>query len=148
MAATPSNMVPLGTEAPQFNLPDTVSGQMMSLEQLKSDRATVVIFICNHCPYVKAIRERIVRDTRELMQLGINSVAIMSNDPTDYPEDSFDNMARIAREQGFPFPYLLDESQQVAMAYGAADCIDDKGNVDRAKWNRYREVFATHVVED
>jgi len=83
-----------------------------------------VMFICNHCPYVQAIRDRIVRDARELKALGVNSVAIMSNDPSEYPEDSFENMQRIAREFDFPFPYLLDQSQAVAKAYGAI-CTPD-----------------------
>ena len=82
------------------------------------------MFICNHCPYVKAIRERIVRDTRELMALGINSVAIMSNDPTEYEEDSFENMKTVAGQFQFPFPYLIDETQAVARAYGAV-CTPD-----------------------
>ena len=82
------------------------------------------MFICNHCPYVKAVRERLVRDAAELRSLGVNSVAIMSNDVHDYPEDSFDNMRRIAAEFDFPFPYLLDESQEVARAYGAV-CTPD-----------------------
>jgi hypothetical protein len=82
------------------------------------------MFICNHCPYVKAVRERIVRDARALEALGIGCVAIMSNDPSDYPEDSFDNMQRVATEYGFPFPYLLDETQEVARAYGAV-CTPD-----------------------
>jgi hypothetical protein len=82
------------------------------------------MFICNHCPYVRAIRERLVRDTRELRDLGVNSVAIMSNDPGQYPEDSFENMQAIARQFDFPFPYLLDESQSVAKAYGAV-CTPD-----------------------
>jgi hypothetical protein len=82
------------------------------------------MFICNHCPYVKAVRDRIVRDCRELATLGIGSVAIMSNDPTDYPEDSPENMRRVAEEFDFPFPYLLDETQQVAKAFGAI-CTPD-----------------------
>ena len=82
------------------------------------------MFICNHCPYVKAVRERIVRDAAELKPEGIGCVAIMSNDPTDYPEDSFDNMQRVAREYDFSFPYLLDETQEVAKAYGAV-CTPD-----------------------
>ena len=82
------------------------------------------MFICNHCPYVKAVRERLVRDTLELRSLGINSVAIMSNDPDQYEEDSPENMAKIAHEYGFPFPYLLDETQEVAKAYGAV-CTPD-----------------------
>ncbi|EGW54336.1 peroxiredoxin-like family 1 protein [endosymbiont of Tevnia jerichonana (vent Tica)] len=82
------------------------------------------MFICNHCPYVKAIRDRIVRDARELKSLGVNSVAIMSNDPSEYPEDSFENMQRVAEEFDFPFPYLLDQTQAVAKAYGAV-CTPD-----------------------
>jgi hypothetical protein len=82
------------------------------------------MFICNHCPYVKAVRDRIVRDARELTAHGINSVAIMSNDPTEYPEDSFENMQRVAEEYAFPFPYLLDATQEVAKAYGAV-CTPD-----------------------
>jgi hypothetical protein len=82
------------------------------------------MFICNHCPYVKAVRERLVRDTRALQALGVGSVAIMSNDPAVQPEDGFENMQRIAREFAFPFPYLLDETQAVARAYGAV-CTPD-----------------------
>jgi len=82
------------------------------------------MFICNHCPYVKAINQKLVRDASELRGLGVNSVAIMSNDPTDYPEDSFENMQRVAEEMGYPFPYLIDPSQDVAKAYGAV-CTPD-----------------------
>ncbi len=82
------------------------------------------MFICNHCPYVKAVLDRIMRDARDLRPLGVNSVAIMANDPSDYPEDSFENMQRIAQELDFPFPYLLDESQAVAKAFGAV-CTPD-----------------------
>jgi peroxiredoxin len=106
-----------------FSLPG-VDGKTWTLEACKGERGLLVMFICNHCPYVKAIRDRIVRDTRELRELGVNAVAIMSNDPSDYPEDSFDNMQRIAEAFDFPFPYLLDETQQVAKAYGAV-CTPD-----------------------
>jgi hypothetical protein len=82
------------------------------------------MFICNHCPYVKAVIDRIVRDATDLASEGIGCVAIMSNDPTEYPEDSFDNMRRVAREQGFPFPYLIDETQEIAKSYGAV-CTPD-----------------------
>jgi len=82
------------------------------------------MFICNHCPYVKAVRDRIVRDVRDLQSLGIASVAIMANDPADYPEDSFENMQQVAREFDYPFPYLLDASQETAKAYGAV-CTPD-----------------------
>ena len=95
-----------------FELPG-VDGNVWTPEDSRGEAGLLVMFICNHCPYVKAIRERIVRDTRELQQYGINSVAIMANDPTAYEEDSFENMQRVATEFDFPFPYLLDESQQV-----------------------------------
>jgi len=101
-----------------------VDGERWSLEQCRGERGLLVMFICNHCPYVKAVRERMIRDTRELLAHGINSVAIMSNDPTDYPEDAFENMRRVAGQYNFPFPYLLDETQEIAQAYGAI-CTPD-----------------------
>jgi len=112
-----------GAPAIDFQLPG-VDGELWTLDKCRGDRGLLVMFICNHCPYVKAIRARLVRDTRELMQHGINSVAIMSNDPGDYPEDSFENMKNVAQEAAFPFPYLLDETQAVAKAYGAV-CTPD-----------------------
>ena len=96
-----------------FSLPG-VDGKIWTPETARGENGLLVMFICNHCPYVKAIRDRLVRDTGELMRYGINSVAIMSNDPAEYEEDSFENMGRVAKEFGFPFPYLLDETQQVA----------------------------------
>ncbi len=112
-----------GTPAVDFSLPG-VDGQIWTLEKCRGEKGLLVMFICNHCPYVKAVRERIVRDTRALLDYGIKSVAIMSNDPTLYTEDSFENMQRVAEEYDFPFPYLWDESQQVAKAYGAV-CTPD-----------------------
>ncbi len=112
-----------GRPAPDFALPG-VDGRTWSRDDCKGEKGLLVMFICNHCPYVKAVRERIVRDARELAELGIGSVAIMSNDPTDYPEDSFENMKQVAEELAFPFPYLLDETQEVAKAYGAV-CTPD-----------------------
>lgn len=112
-----------GWKAPDFSLPG-VDGKTWSLSEVAGPNGTLVMFICNHCPYVKAIRPRLVRDLNELKALGINAVAIMSNDPSDYPEDSFDNMKAVAAEFNFPFPYLLDESQAVAKAYGAV-CTPD-----------------------
>jgi len=106
-----------------FALPG-VDGKVWTLDQCRGDKGLLVMFICNHCPYVKSIRDRLVRDTRELLEQGINSVAIMANDPADYPEDSFDNMKVVAEQENFPFPYLLDESQEVAKAYGAV-CTPD-----------------------
>jgi peroxiredoxin len=112
-----------GTPAVDFSLPG-VDGQIWTLEKCRGEKGLLVMFICNHCPYVKAVRERIVRDTRELQDYGIKSVAIMANDPTLYEEDSFENMKRVAEEFNFPFPYIMDESQEVARAYGAV-CTPD-----------------------
>jgi len=112
-----------GTPAIDFELPG-VDGRSWTLDQCRGDQGLLVMFICNHCPYVKAILDRLVRDTRELQDFGINSVAIMSNDPSEYAEDSFENMQRVAEQAGFSFPYLLDETQQVARAYGAV-CTPD-----------------------
>ena len=112
-----------GADAFDFALPG-VDGKTWTLQQCAGENGLLVMFICNHCPYVKAIRERVVRDTRELLQYGINSVAIMSNDPALYEEDSFENMKKVAAQFQFPFPYLLDETQEVAKAYGAV-CTPD-----------------------
>lgn len=112
-----------GRPAIDFELPG-VDGRTWTLQACRGEKGLLVMFICNHCPYVKAVRERIVRDARDLQALGINSVAIMSNDPADYPEDSFDNMRRVAEQYQFPFPYLYDETQAVAKAYGAV-CTPD-----------------------
>ena len=127
-----------GLPAIDFSLPG-VDGNNWTLEQCRGENGLLVMFICNHCPYVKAIRDRIVRDTNELKALGVNSVAIMSNDPSQYEEDSFENMQKIAREYGFDFPYLLDETQQVAKAYGAVCTPDFFGyNADLALQYRGR----------
>lgn len=112
-----------GKSAIDFSLPG-VDGKQWTLQDCKGEKGLLVMFICNHCPYVKAVRERLVRDTNELKSLGINSVAIMSNDPALYDEDSFENMKKVSDEYGFSFPYLLDETQEVAKAYGAV-CTPD-----------------------
>ncbi len=112
-----------GKPAVDFSLPG-VDGKQWTLKDCMGEKGLLVMFICNHCPYVKAVRERIVRDTTELKELGINSVAIMSNDPSLYEEDSFDNMKKVAQDYGFGFPYLLDETQEIAKAYGAV-CTPD-----------------------
>ena len=112
-----------GKAAIDFSLPGTDNRQW-TLEDCRGPRGLLVMFICNHCPYVKAILERLVRDTRELRALGVNSVAIMSNDPTLYEEDSFENMQAVAQQFDFPFPYLVDHSQAIARAYGAV-CTPD-----------------------
>ena len=112
-----------GADAIDFSLPG-VDGKTWTLQESKGENGLLVMFICNHCPYVKAIRERLVRDTKDLLKHGINSVAIMSNDPALYDEDSFENMKKVAAEFQFPFPYLMDETQAVAKAYGAV-CTPD-----------------------
>lgn len=123
MALLETPVCDFGRKAVDFSL-QGVDGRIWTLEQCSGERGLLVMFICNHCPYVKAVRERIVRDALELRGYGIHSVAIMSNDVADYPEDSFDNMSKVAREFSFPFPYLYDETQQVAKAYGAV-CTPD-----------------------
>lgn len=107
----------------EFSLPG-VDGKNWSLADCAGEKGLLLMFICNHCPYVKSIRERIVRDAGDLKALGVNTVAIMSNDPSQYDEDSFENMKKISDEFGFSFPYLLDATQQVAKAYGAV-CTPD-----------------------
>jgi len=112
-----------GAPAIDFSLRG-VDGKVWTLEQCRGENGLLVMFICNHCPYVKAIRDRLVRDTLELKALGVNSVAIMSNDPAEYAEDSFENMKIVAEREKFPFPYLIDETQETARAYGAV-CTPD-----------------------
>lgn len=112
-----------GKKAIDFSLPG-VDQQQWTLEKCRGERGLLIVFISNHCPYVKAIRKKLVRDTRELLTLGINTVAIMPNDTVAYPEDSFANMKLISKEFDFPFPYLLDETQEVAKAYDAV-CTPD-----------------------
>ena len=112
-----------GWKAPDFDLPG-VDGKRYRLNDVKGPNGLLVMFICNHCPYVKAVRSRIVRDAKELLQHGMHCVAISANDATSFPEDSFEDMKRIAVEWDLPFPYLYDESQAVAKIYGAV-CTPD-----------------------
>jgi len=112
-----------GWNAPDFDLLG-VDGKRYNLAGARGKNGLLVMFICNHCPYVKSIRERIIRDTLELKNHGINTIAIMSNDPADYAEDSFGNMREIAKHYNYPFPYVWDETQQVARVYGAV-CTPD-----------------------
>ncbi len=124
MAFTESTMLPLGTKAPDFTLPDTVSGENMSLKDIASDKATVVIFLCNHCPYVIHVNPEIVRIAKDYQPKGVAFVGISSNDVEKYPEDAPDKMKIFAEQAGYTFPYLYDESQEVAKAYDAA-CTPD-----------------------
>jgi len=123
MVSLTTQVCDFGKKAVDFILPG-IDGRNWSLQQCMGEKGLLIMFICNHCPYVKAVQERIVRDTRELKMLGVGSVAIMSNDPAEYPEDSFDNMKLLAKQLDFNFPYLFDETQQVARLYYAV-CTPD-----------------------
>ena len=124
MALTPSTMIPLGSDAPDFTLPDPVRGDMLSLADLKSDTATLIMFICNHCPYVKHVQSGLVELANDYIPKGISFIAINSNDVENYPDDSPARMKEVAEKLRYPFPYLFDESQEVAKAYDAA-CTPD-----------------------
>ena len=112
-----------GWKAPEFTLPAT-DGKTYGLDEVRGPNGTLIMFICNHCPFVKSVLQRIIRDASDLKGHGIGSVAICANDADAYPDDSFDNMRRVAEEHGFPFPYLHDEAQTVARAYSAV-CTPD-----------------------
>tara|TARA_B100000809_G_scaffold120981_2_gene119179 strand:+ start:3428 stop:3988 length:561 start_codon:yes stop_codon:yes gene_type:complete len=124
MAKTPSNMVSLGTKASKFNLLDVTIDSFKSLDELKGDKGTVIMFICNHCPYVKHVNTTIVKIAKKYQQSGIKFIAISSNDVLNYPEDSPELMKENAIEYNFCFPYLYDETQQTAKVYDAA-CTPD-----------------------
>lgn len=123
MVATTTPICDFGWPAPDFDLPGT-DGRRHSLASARGPKGLLVMFICNHCPYVKAVIDRISRDTRELSTIGIGSIAIMANDPADYPEDSWENMIAVSQRLNLPFPYVLDETQEVARSYGAV-CTPD-----------------------
>jgi peroxiredoxin len=124
MALTPSNMLPLGTKAPDFTLTDTKDGHLKSLQELKGAKGTLVMFICNHCPFVIHVNEQLVKLANDYAPKGINCIAISSNDVENYPQDSPELMKARAKELNYPFPYLYDETQKVAKAYDAA-CTPD-----------------------
>src|SRR5690606_17706494 len=137
MARTPSNMLPLGTIAPEFTLPDTISGKTLSLKELKSEKATVIMFICNHCPYVLHVNKALVQLAKEYQARGVSFIGISSNDVNNYPQDGPDKMTIHAAEVGYPFPYLYYESQEVARAYDAA-CTPDFYVFDKDMQLAYR----------
>jgi peroxiredoxin len=137
MAYTESNMMPLGSIAPAFRLPDTVTDQWLELDQLVGEQATVIIFLCNHCPYVIHVNPQIVQIANDYRQRGVNFIGISSNDVEKYPDDAPDKMKEHAQQTGYPFPYLYDESQAVAKAYDAA-CTPDFYVFDREKRLYYR----------
>jgi len=124
MVQTLSNMMPLGTTAPNFTLPDTVSGKQLSLQELRGEHATVIMFICNHCPFVKHIEDELVKLGMEYPAKGVSLIGISANDVENYPQDSPKKMKQLAESLGYKFPYLYDESQEVAKSYDAA-CTPD-----------------------
>ncbi len=134
--AVHSAAIELGSLAPDFELPDTC-GQVWTRKSATGPNGLLVMFICNHCPYVQAVLDRIVRDARDLQAAGIGVVAISSNDAAAYPDDSYEQMQRLWRDKALPFPYLYDESQAVARAYGAV-CTPDFFGYDRALLLQYR----------
>jgi peroxiredoxin len=134
--ATESSQTALGATAPDFDL-DGTDGRRHRLADLRGAKGTLVMFICNHCPYVQAVLDDIIKDARELLPLGIATVAIMPNDTESFPDDSFDNMKRLAQAKQFPFPYLIDRTQAVARAYDAA-CTPDFFGFNAALELQYR----------
>ncbi len=124
MSRTPSNMLPLGTTAPEFSLQDTVTEKTLNLQALKGDKGTVIMFICNHCPFVKHVNPEIVKLAVEYGNKGIGFIAISSNDVENYPQDAPDLMKENAKKEGYTFPYLYDATQETAKAYNAA-CTPD-----------------------
>ncbi len=137
MARTESNMLPLGTTMPDFALPDTVSGRTIARDEIIGSQGTLVMFICNHCPFVKHVIEELVQLGQDYQGRGIGLAAISSNDVTGYPQDRPERMRELAERLGFPFPYLYDESQATARAFDAA-CTPDFYLFDRDQRLVYR----------
>ena len=156
MALTPSTMLPLGTKAPDFKLWCAVNEREYSLEELKSEKATVIMFICNHCPYVKHVQTGIVELVSDYSDKGVSFIAINSNDIENYPADSPENMKLDAERLGYAFPYLFDETQEVARAYDAA-CTPDfyifdddllcvyRGQMDHSRPGNGKPVTGEHL---
>lgn len=140
MARVQSNMFPLGKKAPDFELLDVITGENKSLSVLSSDKATVIFFICNHCPFVKHIQDELVQVANVYMKRGVSFIAINANDAENYPEDAPEKMKEVALEKQYPFPYLYDETQEVAKAYEAA-CTPDFYIFDRELKCVYRGQF-------
>jgi peroxiredoxin len=135
MVLTETSATTSGAAAPAFNLRG-VDGKTWTLDTARGKNGLLVMFICNHCPYVKAVREKMIRDARDLAALDVGVIAINANDPRDYPEDSFEHMQRVAREFGYPFPYVFDATQDVAKSYGAV-CTPEFFGYDKDLKLRY-----------
>jgi thiol-disulfide isomerase/thioredoxin len=156
MSYVESVMIDLGTKAPDFKLPDTVSGKDLSFSDVKGENGTVVMFICNHCPYVIHVNEQLIALASDYKSKGIGFVAISSNDVVNYPQDGPELMKKHALEVGYNFPYLYDETQEVAKAYDAA-CTPDlyvfdgdqklyyRGRIDDAKPGTDREITGIDI---
>ena len=132
--------------APQFSLKN-INNEIVSLDHTKGSNGTVIVFICNHCPYVKAIANRLKKEADELLKHSINTIAIMSNDVTNYPEDSFDNMKKFSEKYKFNFPYLYDETQEVAKKYKAV-CTPDFFGFDKNLKLKYRGRIDSGVMNE
>lgn len=158
MAKTPSNMLALGTKAPFFELPNpTKNNELQSLDNLKGERGTLVMFICNHCPFVVHVIEKLAELYEDYKEKGIEFIAINSNDIVGYPADSPELMVDFAKEKGFSFPYLFDESQSIAKAYNAA-CTPDfyffdekldliyRGQMDDSRPGNQQEVTGEDLI--
>ena len=137
MAQTFTTKIPLGFEAPNFQLPDIISGKSLNFGDIKGEKGTLVMFLCNHCPYVIHVMDELVKIGKEYLPKGIGFVAINSNDVKNYPDDSPENMSVFASNRDFPFPYLYDESQETAIAYKAA-CTPDFNLFDAKNQCVYR----------
>jgi len=137
MPATPSTIAALGTTAPPFSLPDAATGQTIALDDVRGEQATVVLFICNHCPFVKHVNGQLIAVANAYRTRGVGFVAVNANDAEAYPDDSPERMAEVAEALGYPFPYLYDASQDVARAYGAV-CTPDIFVYDAALKLAYR----------
>jgi peroxiredoxin len=136
----------LGAKAPDFAL-DGTDGRVHRLEEVRGAKATLVMFICNHCPYVQAVLDDIIRDATELQPQGVGVIAIMPNDTKSYPADSFDNMQRLAKVKRFPFPYAIDRTQEVSRAYGAV-CTPDFFGFNRDLELQYHgRIFAVRSLQ-
>jgi thiol-disulfide isomerase/thioredoxin len=156
MAATPTTQIPLGFKASPFLLPDVISGEQKSYETLRGDRATAVVFMCNHCPFVVHIIDELISVVSEYLPKGVGFILISSNDVVNYPQDNPDRMADFARHHNFPVAYLYDETQEVAKAYDAA-CTPDfavfnhddicvyRGQFDSARPGNHEEVNGTDL---
>ena len=149
MALTKTPICDFGKKADQFQL-KSIDNKMISLNDAKGENGTLIMFICNHCPYVKAVIKEIVSDCKELEKEGINSIAIMSNDTVNYPDDSFDKMIEFSKENGFGFPYLIDETQEIAKKYDAVCTPDFFGynkNLELQYRGRIRELKDLKPIE-